>query len=255
MNLPVGTSLYDILDIAPDAGTEDIKTAFRKLAMQFHPDRHGGSAEAAARFTLVHNAYAILVDPAARSEYDALFRSRSPGNSHSNAPPRVRVIGPATETLVFDHLNFVLWEIEDLLRGQVTGESEIVAAMLTFIDRWVLGPAGYPDYFFAARGMKSPRSSFLTARSESARRSSTHLPYANLSDYFYDVRKRTDRFLQRSRLTDLLSPVEGTSVRLVDCILEAHNYCVHCLTSLRGSSCRSLEDLPPFHHSNACFEG
>lgn len=58
---------YEILEVAHDASAEDIKKAYRKLALQHHPDK-GGSTE---RFKEVSTAYNVLSDPHKRSIYDS----------------------------------------------------------------------------------------------------------------------------------------------------------------------------------------
>src|SRR5271170_3818325 len=61
---------YEILgvDRACDAAT--LKSAFRKLAMEHHPDRNDGCTEAEGRFKEVNEAYSILSDPNKRAAYD-----------------------------------------------------------------------------------------------------------------------------------------------------------------------------------------
>ncbi|NJL72919.1 MAG: J domain-containing protein [Candidatus Competibacteraceae bacterium] len=76
-------SLYDILEIASAASIEEVKEAFHRLAMLHHPDRNGGSPDAGARFTIIHNAYAILVSPESRRAYDAALRS----SGQAESPP------------------------------------------------------------------------------------------------------------------------------------------------------------------------
>ena len=61
---------YDILELSPDCEDADIKAAFRKLAMRFHPDRTAEEPEAAEKFLEVRAAYEILIDPDLREEYD-----------------------------------------------------------------------------------------------------------------------------------------------------------------------------------------
>lgn len=60
---------YKILNIAKNATGDEIKRAYRKLAMQFHPDK-GGGAEAEKKFKEINEAYQILSDPQKRSQYD-----------------------------------------------------------------------------------------------------------------------------------------------------------------------------------------
>ena len=60
------TTLYDILELTPTAGLDEIKAAYRRLSTQVHPDR-GGSG---ALFRLVREAYETLSDDNLRGEYD-----------------------------------------------------------------------------------------------------------------------------------------------------------------------------------------
>jgi molecular chaperone DnaJ len=61
---------YEILSVAKGASADEIKKAYRKLAMQYHPDRNAGDDEAAAKFKEASEAYAVLSDPDKRARYD-----------------------------------------------------------------------------------------------------------------------------------------------------------------------------------------
>jgi molecular chaperone DnaJ len=61
---------YATLGVAKDAGAEDLKRAYRKLAMQYHPDRNPGDAKAEAKFKEINEAYDILKDDQKRAAYD-----------------------------------------------------------------------------------------------------------------------------------------------------------------------------------------
>lgn len=61
---------YEVLGIRKDADEEEIKRAYRRLAMQYHPDRNVGDEEAAQKFKEAAEAYEILRDPARRQRYD-----------------------------------------------------------------------------------------------------------------------------------------------------------------------------------------
>ena len=61
---------YEVLGVERDADEAALKSAFRKLAMQHHPDRNGGCEESAARFKELNEAYSVLSDPQKRAAYD-----------------------------------------------------------------------------------------------------------------------------------------------------------------------------------------
>ena len=60
---------YEVLGLAKNAGEDDIKKAYRKLAMKFHPDRNSGK-DAEEKFKEVKEAYEVLSEPAKREAYD-----------------------------------------------------------------------------------------------------------------------------------------------------------------------------------------
>lgn len=68
------TTIYATLGVQPDATLDEIKLAYRRATMKWHPDRNlGREAEAYAAFQEVREAYAILSDPEQRRVYDEVF--------------------------------------------------------------------------------------------------------------------------------------------------------------------------------------
>jgi molecular chaperone DnaJ len=61
---------YDIMGISRQASDDDIKKAYRKLAMKYHPDRNAGNTEAEEKFKEVKEAYEVLSEPEKRAAYD-----------------------------------------------------------------------------------------------------------------------------------------------------------------------------------------
>src|SRR5439155_10356940 len=61
---------YEVLGVRRDADDEEIKRAYRKLAMQYHPDRNAGDEQAEEKFKEAAEAYEILRDAEKRQRYD-----------------------------------------------------------------------------------------------------------------------------------------------------------------------------------------
>ena len=64
------TDYYSVLGVARDADEKTLKSAYRRLAMECHPDRNGGCTDAEAKFKALSEAYDVLKDPQRRAAYD-----------------------------------------------------------------------------------------------------------------------------------------------------------------------------------------
>jgi molecular chaperone DnaJ len=63
-------NLYDVLNVSKNSSQDEIKKAFRKLAMENHPDKNNGNKESEIQFKKINEAYNVLVDPEKRKNYD-----------------------------------------------------------------------------------------------------------------------------------------------------------------------------------------
>src|SRR5215469_2403815 len=61
---------YEVLEVSRDADDDTLKKAYRKLAMQYHPDRNVGDHEAEVKFKEAAEAFEVLRDPEKRARYD-----------------------------------------------------------------------------------------------------------------------------------------------------------------------------------------
>jgi molecular chaperone DnaJ len=82
----VDTDYYELLQVERTADGATIKSAYRRLAMECHPDRNGGCKDHEAKFKAISQAYDVLKDPQKRAAYDrfghAAFQN---GNGHAGA--------------------------------------------------------------------------------------------------------------------------------------------------------------------------
>ena len=252
--------LYRVLGVEADASAAEIGRAFRALAKRYHPDLNPDDPDAAARLAVVLNAWDILGDPVGRAAYDARERApltagrhgggRTGTSAQAHTKPQSRTAAradavpcraahagggdhPSSVDLVLAHLNATLWEIETLLARarEERAVREAVLSVLTYLDYWILDAAGYPDHFFTARGTKGPSVKPGTVDLPGGG-GAGHAPYTGVEDYFYALRRRADRFIDRAHLVDFFAPVQGTEKRLLDAILESFTYSTRRLAAL-----------------------
>ncbi|MDB5431006.1 MAG: dnaJ [Caulobacter sp.] len=77
---------YEVLGVQRGCDEAGLKSAFRKLAMEHHPDRNGGCEEATGRFKEINEAYSILSDPQKRAAYDRYGHAGVNGGGGGGGP-------------------------------------------------------------------------------------------------------------------------------------------------------------------------
>ena len=75
---------YELLSVSRDASDQELKTAYRKLAMQFHPDRNPNNPEAEEKFKACSEAYQVLSDADKRAAYDRYGHAAFTGGNGGN---------------------------------------------------------------------------------------------------------------------------------------------------------------------------
>jgi curved DNA-binding protein CbpA len=73
----VDTTYYDALQVTPTATGLEIKKAYRKLAIQLHPDKNPDDPTASEKFQVIGEAYQVLSDEGLRDSYDKFGKERA----------------------------------------------------------------------------------------------------------------------------------------------------------------------------------
>ena len=74
---------YEVLGVDKNATPDELKKAYRKLALQYHPDRNPGNKEAEEKFKEAAEAYDVLSNPDKKARYDQFGHAGLDGNGGS----------------------------------------------------------------------------------------------------------------------------------------------------------------------------
>src|SRR4051812_9873504 len=72
---------YEVLGVQKNVNPQELKSAFRKVALQYHPDRNPGNQEAEEKFKEASEAYEVLSDPERRARYDRFGHAGAGGGA------------------------------------------------------------------------------------------------------------------------------------------------------------------------------
>jgi curved DNA-binding protein CbpA len=233
--MQIGQTYYQLLNIAETASFQEIKSAFRKLALRYHPDKNKNSPESASYFKVLLNAYSVLSDNDKRKQYDSFLKTRR----GLDTQPEKRTGGPAAESentiqTVYNQLNMFLWDIEDFLRQldpvflfkEYSGVPLwiYIEKLLKYIDKWVFDPNRFEDHVFS-----------VNSRSK--------LAFLN---YFYSIRVRTDKYFKDICFDDLVRIVPGYNIMKIDVIFEVFKHTTYYITNIKLLISGEISHIPDY---------
>ncbi|MGD9852127.1 MAG: DnaJ domain-containing protein [Nitrospirales bacterium] len=136
---------YAVLGVSPQAVQEDIKKAYRKLALEFHPDRNQGNRNAEQKIREVNAAYEILGDPDARKTYDRLRLGHV--DTPSRYSPDVEPDDVVSPAVVVERMEGTLRDEarREMLRMMMS-KKEFIKQELALIRERVIQRQGYDTF-------------------------------------------------------------------------------------------------------------
>lgn len=94
------TSLYQVLGVSTNATDQEIRSAYKRLALKYHPDKNGNSEEAKQSFMTIQEAYQILIDPDKKQQYDVLNNLNNAYSSQENSAYLMDIIHTLLQKLI-----------------------------------------------------------------------------------------------------------------------------------------------------------
>ena len=113
---PADPFYYEVLEVDPDASAAQIKKAYYKLAMKYHPDKNPDTVEAPEKFKLISEAYQILFDEEARDHYDKYGRELAQPGADAMVDPKqmfTMMFGGPQFRPFFGELDLTLFDQEE----------------------------------------------------------------------------------------------------------------------------------------------
>lgn len=184
---------YKTLGVSRSASADEIRSAYRKLAMKYHPDRNAGNAQAEEKFKEMNEAYQVLSDAEKRARYDQLGSAYSDYRQRGGAP---------------GGFNWNEW---------TTGSPYGGAQQVDFND--LFGAGGFSDFFsaiFGGRGGGAAGSDFGMPRSRAAAPTPEHPVSISLREAYEGTTRQFMIGESRKQVKIPAGAKTGTKVRVAD---------------------------------------
>ncbi|KAH8819595.1 putative DnaJ like protein subfamily C member 21 [Xylogone sp. PMI_703] len=149
---PAKRCYYEVLDVTPKASDDEIKKAYRKKALELHPDRNYGDVEnATIKFAEVQSAYEVLSDPQERAWYDshrdAILRGDDLAEDHFEHNLRVTTADEIVSLMGRFNAKIPFTDASDGFYGMLNEKFRALAAEEDAACDWEgLEPINYPDF-------------------------------------------------------------------------------------------------------------
>lgn len=197
---------YKILGVDRSAKEDEIKRAYRKLALQFHPDRNPDNKQAEEKFKEINEAYQVLGDSQKRARYDQLGESYSHWQQRGGTPGGFNWEDWFASSPSGGNVRVEVGNLDDLF-----GSSGGLGDFSEFFRRIFGGMGGMPNYDAGMRGRSRPVSQYTPAAVQ-------HEVEVSLAEAFHGTTRRIEVDGRRLEVKIPRGARTGTKVRVPDAI-------------------------------------
>ena len=254
---------YQLLNINSNATNDEIKQAYRKAALRYHPDRNSDQEKSTIEFIIIKNAYDILINNHTKNIYDSYQAIHNTKTNKTKTGEVSFLVQKRDANSIFNNqLNSIFWDIEDLLHKSIKNKNRLYTKqqfetdllhLLFFIEKWVLIPVGLKDYFMEARQLKEIGLNEYINNIILHKISFNHFPYTTIENYFFNIRVRLNTFLKNYDKYDLFKYIPNTNIRLIDSLLNTQNFSIYYINAITNALKDDKTFVCSFEHSNQYF--
>ena len=224
---------YKILGVDRKASETEIKRAYRKLALQHHPDRNPGNKQAEEKFKEINEAYQVLSDPDKRRRYDQLGESYSRYQQHGGTPGGFNWEDWFAPNQAGGNVRVDMGNLDDILGG---GFSEFFSRIFGGMGRATGSMGGAPGGMGGFPGASSRMRG--AAGNPSARPSYEQPLDISLQEAYQGTSRRVDVDGRRLEVKIPAGARTGTKVRVAGAVpgQDGHNSDLYLVIKVQGDT-------------------